>query len=413
MRTKVIKALALGSSLLALPISASAYELELLRKIDESLLLQNETGEYSFSLKGLLDAEYYYSQRPQPGLLFQNDNWFFNPRLSLFGEVHLTKYVMLFTQFRADRGFDPGVLDRDARFDEYFLRVSPLGDQRLNLQFGKFATVFGSWVNRHDSWHNPFITAPLAYERVVNANDRAVIPGSGAFGTLKNTPDQKRSWSPQIWGPSYASGGSIFGRIEQWEYALEIKNAGLSSRPAVWDARQVDWVNPTFTGRLGYHPNASWSYGVSASDGAFLLPVAEKSPGFPAGKKWGDFHQSTVGVDAAYAHGHWEVFSEAIASRFEIPNASNADMLSWFLETKYKLSPQWFVAARWNQQFFADVPTPTGNQPWDDDAWKIDLAVGWRPDKRIQMKLQYSYVEQSGAFQQGQNLLAAQVTIKF
>ena len=68
------------------------------------------------------------------------------------------------------------------------------------------------------------------------------------------------------------------------------------------------------------------------------------------------------------------------------------------------------------------VRTPVPKTGWRESVrvqllhlplWKIDLAVGWRPDKRIQMKLQYSYVEQSGSFQQGQNLLAAQFTIKF
>jgi hypothetical protein len=83
-------------------------------------------------------------------------------------------------QFRADRGFDPGSkLNGDARFDEYLLRWTPWADGRLNVQAGKFATVFGKWVQRHDSWQNPFVTAPLAYENVTVITDQ-VAPGTPA-----------------------------------------------------------------------------------------------------------------------------------------------------------------------------------------------------------------------------------------
>ena len=36
----------------------------------------------------------------------------------------------------------------------------------LNVQAGKFATVVGNWIERYDSWNNPFITAPLPYENM-------------------------------------------------------------------------------------------------------------------------------------------------------------------------------------------------------------------------------------------------------
>ena len=45
--------------------------------------------------------------------------------------------------------------------DEYALRWTPWDDGRLSLQAGKFANVIGNWTARHQSWENPFITAPL------------------------------------------------------------------------------------------------------------------------------------------------------------------------------------------------------------------------------------------------------------
>ena len=141
---------------------ASAQE-ELLQRLDDSLSYQSSKGFFRSELSGLVDIEGYFIDHRPPGLLFGNAD-LFNPRLSLFLDTHLGEQFYSLVQFRADRGFDPrAVPDGDVRFDEYLLRWTPWADGRLNVQVGKFSTVFGKWVQRHDSWQNPFITAPLAY----------------------------------------------------------------------------------------------------------------------------------------------------------------------------------------------------------------------------------------------------------
>ena len=83
----------------------------------------------------------------------------------------------------------------------------------LNLQVGKFATVVGSWVQRHDSWQNPLITAPLPYENLTPLSD-GDVPGSPAdLLGRRRVADDKGEWLPIIWGPVYATGGSAFGRV--------------------------------------------------------------------------------------------------------------------------------------------------------------------------------------------------------
>jgi hypothetical protein len=195
-------------------------------------------------------------------------------------------------QVRFDRGFDPGAVPGgDVRFDEYFIRYTPFDDARLNLQAGKFATVAGNWVSRHDSWNNPFINAPLPYENVVAVTDASVPVSTSALLARQKSADKKAAWLPIIWGPSYATGASIFGLVDRFEYALEVKNASLSSRPSVWDARAAGWNTATETGRIGFRPNAAWNIGTSLSYGGYLSPAAEQSPGFPVGKDYRDFNQ--------------------------------------------------------------------------------------------------------------------------
>lgn len=404
--------LAVFSALLS-TIPPAAAQVEWLDRLDDSLFVASKDGFFRADLSGLLDLETYYVDQRPPGLLFSNDDVFFNLRLSLFLDTHLGPHVYSLVQARFDRGFDPGVRpDGDSRLDEYLIRYTPFDDARLNVQVGKFATVFGNWVPRHDSWNNPFINAPLPYENVVTITDQAAPGTPAGFLGRRGLPDNKRAWLPMIWGPAYTSGASVFGRIAQLDYALEIKNASISSRPYAWDATRINWSDPTFSGRLGWRPNASWNVGSSVSYGTYLLPAAQ--PTLPAGTALRDFNQLTVGTDVSYAWHHWQFWAEAMASRFQVPNVGNAETLAYYLEAKYKLTPRLFAAARWNQQLFDDVPDGAGGrQRWDQDIWRVEAALGCRLNRHLQGKLQYSYSHQKGAFQQGEQLVATQVTLKF
>jgi predicted porin len=103
-----------------------------------------------------------------------------------------------------------------------------------------------------------------------------------------------------------------------------------------------------------------------------------------------------------------------MASRFEVPNVGNADTVAYYVETKYKFTPELFGAVRWNQQLYDDVPNGAGGkEPWDHDMWRIDSAVGYRFTRHIQAKLQYSYSHQTGHIQQGEQMAAVQLTVKF
>jgi hypothetical protein len=379
--------------------------------LDQSLFLQSANGRFRSDLSGLLDLEGYYIDQRPPGLIGGDDEEFINPRLSLFLDTRLGDHFYSLLQARFDRGFDPRASVRDARADEYLLRYTPFDDARLNVQVGKFATVFGNWVPRHDSWQNPFLNAPLPYEHATVLSDQ-VTPAAGVVLARRATPANKRTWLPVIWGPSYASGASVFGTVFKLDYALEVKNAALSSRPYVWDGATTGWERPSVTGRLGHRPNAAWNLGASFSYGPYLMPAARAT--LPPSRSLGDFNQITVGQDVSFAWRHWQVWGEAIASRFAAPFLGDADTIAYFLEAKYKITPRFFAAARWNQQLFDKVPNGVGGlERWDRDIWRIEAALGYRFTRHLQAKLQYGYSHQKGSFQQGEQVVAGQVTLKF
>jgi len=215
---------------------------------------------------------------------------------------------------------------------------------------------------------------------------------------------------PILWGPAYTTGLSVSDRIDWVEYAFEVKNASISSSPEVWDAAQVGFpTNPTFTGRVGLRPAPEWSLGTSVSHGTYLQDSTASL--LPVGSSVNDFTQTTWGIDAGYEHGRWQIWSELIGTRFEVPWVGALEAVSGFVEAKYKITADLWTAFRWNQAAFGDVPGL--DISWDRNGWRSDIAFGWRVSENIQTKLQYSLGDKSGREPEGNHLGAMQVIMKF
>ena len=394
-----------------------------IERLQDFLTVSAFDGACRVRLSGTIDLEGYQLQQPPPGLLYTGRDQLFNPRLTLFLDAQLGSHVYAFVQSRIDRGFDPGDGDAQIRLDEYAVRVTPWDDGRFSLQIGKFASVAGNWAQRHLTWDNPFITAPVPYENLTGIWDIAAPEGpsellywahvpTGGVSTFGDGYSDKILRNPIVWGPSYATGLSVAGRLGRFDYAAEVKNTSLSSRPEAWDATAVGFDHPTFTGRLGYRPNQMWNLGFSASSGAYLLP--EAAPTVPAGRSIGDYHEQVLAQDVSFEWHHFQLWAEFYAARFEVPHLGHADSFAYYVEAKYKFTPQLFGALRWNQQVFATIPDGAGGDiPWGNDLWRVDAAVGYRFTPHTQLKLQYSFQHEDHAARDLTSLVAAQFTLRF
>jgi len=383
---------------------------DLLDRLDTALTVAAFQDNLRARLSGTIDLEAYHFQQPAPGLIDSKIDNLFNPRLTLFLDAQLGSQVYFFAQARVDRGFDPSNHGAQVRLDEYALRFTPWEDGRFTFQAGKFATVIGNWVPRHLSWENPFINAPLIYENVTPIQDKSA-PASPLY-FIYGFYNQKYAFNPVIWGPSYASGVSVSGRLGQFDYAAEMKNASLSSRPESWNATEIGFDNPTVSARIGFRPNQMWNFGFSASDGAYFRPEAMRT--LPYGSDIGDYHERVLGQDISFAWHHLQLWAEFYEARFEVPGVGDADTFAYYFEAKYKFTPQFFGAVRWNQQFFADVPDGYGGSiPWGDDIWRVDIAAGYRFTPHTQLKLQYSFQQETTGPRNDNHMLAAQFTVRF
>lgn len=387
--------------------AGTARSQDFLDRVDEALTFSRFNNDLRARVSGTLDLEGYAFDGSAPGLILTTTDALLNPRLSLFVDAQLGESVYVFTQTRVDRGFDPSDHGAQLRLDEYAVRVTPWKDGRFTLQAGQFATVVGNWVGRHLSWDNPFINAPLPYENVTAIEDK----NARYYGYLSiGRPADKYEYNPVIWGPSYATGLSVAGRIGMFDYAGEIKNASLSSRPESWPITRMDFDHPTVSGRVGFRPNEMWTFGFSVSDGAYFRPEAMRT--LPYGTDIGDYHERVLGQDISFAWHHWQFWAEFYEARFEIPRFGDADTFAYYLEAKYKFTPHFFAAVRWNQQFFSDVTNIYGGTaPWGRDIWRVDLAGGYRFTAHTQLKLQFSFQDEKGG--PSSRMIATQFTVRF
>ncbi len=379
-------------------------------RLDNALTITAFDGNLRARLSGTIDTEFYNFQQPAPGLIDSEIDNLFNPRLTLFLDAQLGSQIYFFAQSRLDRGFDPSDHGAQIRLDEYALRFTPWDDGRFNLQVGKFATVVGNWVPRHLSWENPFINAPLVYDNVTPISDK-IAPAS-PLDFVHRFDNEKYQFNPVIWGPSYASGISLSGRLGRFDYAAEMKNASLSSRPESWNVTETGFDHPTFSGRVGFRPNQIWNFGLSASDGPYFRSEAEQT--LPPGRSIGDYREFVLGQDAGFAWHHLQLWAEFYEARFEVPRVGDADTFAYYFEAKYKFTPQLFGALRWNQQLFSNIPDGAGGQVrWSQDLWRIDVAAGYRFTSHIQLKLQYSFQQETTGPHDDNHLIAAQLTVRF
>ncbi len=342
------------------------------------------------------------------------------PVLQLFLDAEVGS-VYLFAHGRADRGFDARDIAVQARLEEWALRWRVPGASHLTLQGGKFATVFGSWAQRHAAWDYPFATAPLAQESLVGLWD---VKGLPAAAKLSEWPHliplgdgaavASDEWNriPIMWGPVYAFGAAILWSGPKVDFAIEAKNTGLSSRPSFWDDNlAAAWRDPALAARVAWHPSPTWNLGASIAQGNYLRPEPESvAPGYQRS----DYEQTTFGLDATYAWRRWQVWVEAMTSRFTLPGLGHATAHSVTVEGKYRVNVRWAAAARLGWQDYAPVHARDGSRyAWGRDTWRLELGPSIRLAAHAQLQVFTSVLHERPAPDPWQLGAAANLVLRF
>ena len=400
-----------------------------LERLREFQSFGTEDGQISFNADLWLTLDYMVFSTPPPGFIQTTNGQIFAPTLSGLFTLDISKHLEFVFLGLVNRGFDPTETSVQSQPAEYYAQLTPFDTPVLNFKGGKFQTAFGQWTNRHFSTQNSLINAPMMYGQMTSVTDgnanAGIAPNTTSMVARKNVAPPVTKWIPIVWGPSYASGFQLngtVGTLQQLDWAFEMKNASLSSRPQEWDLWNRGFNYPTFTGRAGYRPDAAWNIGVSGSSGSYISQAAYDrfSTTSKAGSSIGESRQNVVGTDISYAHGPIELWSEFAWSQYEVPDAKagkavgNIGAYSYFIESKWKFMPQFWLSGRWNQQLYSNVTQTNGIEtPWYNNLWRADACLGFKINRFTQFKVQYSYTEEAGDVDPGQNLFAAELVIQF
>ena len=378
-------------------------------RVADTLTFSSPDGVFRAHGSGLLSLTGYQGDQENPGMVFTTGDSLLSPRLTLFLDAQAGTRVSGFLQARADRGFDPADGQKKVRLDEYAIRWAWADDGSCNLEAGKFATAIGNWVARHDEWQNPFVNAPLPYEYLTGIDDANAAtvrsdlePAVGA---------EAYEYVPIIWGPSYASGAAVTGRHGRFDYAVEVKNTGPSSRPATWSLGRVNFAHPAYNFHVGFRPDLRLKFGFSASESVYLQPSAVTT--LPPGRRLTDYRERLLGQDFSFEWHHFQLWAELFEAQFSVPGIGEARTVAGYVEMRWKLTPQLSVAGRVNRQVFSSLDDSGGVLPWSINVTRVDVAAAWRCTTQSLLKLQVSTGRIPSVHESIRSTYAAQFILRF
>jgi hypothetical protein len=289
-----------------------------------------------------------------------------------------------------------------------YLRIRPWTERDFDIQIGRVPPTFGAFARRTYANDNPLIGYPLAYQYLTTVRPDAV-PASAEELLSKRSSGWLVHYS--LGDPSFEQGVPLVSAF-RWDTGVQAHaKAGLVSATAAITAGTVS--NPLFSddndgrqfaGRIELRPVVGLILGTSYARGPFVGDAA-------AHAAVGDGHTSTFtqtawGADAEYSRDHYLLRFETIISEWRLPSATppagqlplrvplSADSISF--EGRYKLRPDWYVAARFDHLGFSDLTTTTATLPWDAPVTRLEIGVGYSIQRNLLLKAAVQHDDRDG-----------------
>jgi hypothetical protein len=279
-----------------------------------------------------------------------------------------------------------------------YLRIRPWTTRDFDIQVGRVPPTFGAFARRTYANDNPLIGYPLAYQYPTTLRPDAV-PASADELLAKRSSGWLVRYSL---GDTAADQGVPLVSAFRWDTGVQAHAvAGMLSATAAVTAGTLS--NPLFSddnhgrqvaARVDLRPVAGLILGTSFARGPFVTDAASRAAvgdGHDA-----EFTQTAWGGDAEYSRDHYLVRLETIVSQWRMPIAPTpADQValqmplravSTSLEGRYKLRPDWYVAARYDHLGFSDETGAAGALPWDAPVTRIEVGAGYSIQRNLLLK---------------------------
>jgi hypothetical protein len=334
-------------------------------------------------------------------------------RAGLTVEVKATSRLSFLTEIRAETGL--GV-----RPYAWFVRFAPLGSGLVHIQAGRIPPVFGAFGRRSYPHDNPLVGEPLGYQYLTSVRPDAVPASADDLLRVRGSGWRVRY---PIGNPA-AKGGVPMVAASRWDTGIQVRvgrptlegaiawTVGSLSYPLVRDDNSGGQV----AGRLGWQPSPGFALGLSAARGAFLSDVVRESrAALPERRD----DQRALGMDAEASRGRWLVRGEVVMTSWSVPVPDEPrvpDPLgawAWYIETKVRLRPGLYIAARGDQLRFSTVRASAGLRSWDANVSRVEAGIGYTVRRGLLVKASLSGNRRDGGAIRESHLAGVQASFWF
>ena len=313
-------------------------------------------------------------------------------RARIFFDAQPTEKVSVFTQVLVD----------NSEFQLYgaYVRLSRLGGKDINVHAGIIPNPVGMWGPRTYSNKNPLVGVPLMY-----LYHTALAPGKYQTNNDQLLESRGNGFLkyglPMMYDPCWNTGVEVFGVAGMIDWSIGALSGSISA-PTIQREKDL----PQMTAKLGVYFSPVFSLQFSGFAGPYLSDISDfeiaeeyypKISAAYGAKEAEDYLNFGGGLGAHYDYGMLEMFGEAFLARWEHPVYDNLDAYSAYIDARYKLAPQWYLAGRMETIRFSkhDFGGSIGKQDWDYPLNRFELGVGYHIDEAVTLKLVTQIVRSS------------------
>ncbi|HTV00553.1 MAG TPA: hypothetical protein VMF13_08460 [Luteitalea sp.] len=334
-------------------------------------------------------------------------------RLSLVGEVQLAPRVAVLGEFRTVQ------FERPEAYALY-LRVRPFASIPLDVHAGRVPPTFGSFPRRLYVADNPLIGLPLAYQYLTSLRADA----------LPATAEELVQASGRGWLVNYSQGnteaeaGLPIANALRWDTGVQVRWQpqavtvwGAVTQGTIGDPRlSDDNGGAQLSSRVVYAPHPAIAIGASVASGSYLRASLE--PLLAGSRSLRAFRQDAFGADLELSYDRWLVRGEAVWNRWQQPALETGGVRrlgarAGMIESRYRLWPGLYAAARLEHLGFSRLTTRDGLLPWDAPVSRGELGLGWSVHRHVLLKASWQRNRRSGGRIRGADLGAVQVVTWF
>jgi hypothetical protein len=277
------------------------------------------------------------------------------------------------------------------------VRLTPFDNGLVDIQAGRIPPVFGAYARRSYPQDNPLVGDPLGYQYLTSVRPDAVPASADDLVRMRG-----RGWRVRYpIGNSVAEAGVPMIAAGRWDTGIQVRvgrrtlegtlayTVGSLSYPLLRNDNGAGQV----AGRLAWQPLPGLALGLSAARGAFLSDVVrEARPDIPDRP----YDQRAIGVDAETSWGRWLLRGEFVANSWTLPAVREPLIIdplgsrAWYIETKVRLRPGLYVAARGDQLRFSTIRGSAGPITWDADVSRVEIGFGYTIRRGLLVKTSLS-----------------------